>query len=550
MPADPRSTSPDAVALAGAADVVALVRHVVAGRGRQDLLAELDDAARTLGRPTARVLVAGGRTSGKSSLVNALVGAPVVPTGQPTVAPVELLGGPTYDIDVRTDTAPAGVVGITVADGLRLASAAYNPENTWRVRSVRVTVPSPALAGGLELVDLPGLVTTWSPATALMLDAAARAVSVLWVADGRATLTAAELDVLRLLALRCRDLVVVVTGTDQYPTAPAVARENERLLDLRGIDARVLAVAAVPYWGAAGGVPPGPDPGVRAVATHLDGLVNEATRRQITAALGAAFAVVDRLRFRLGAEHDLLDPPLRGLATADPRSTLDRAATAVDHLDGPEAGWLQALRAGRAHLDADLRAERERLRTDRYAELAAARHAGSSELATASRHLADAVVHFDRVRTLALRSWSREVLGGFAREFDEVVALLDPDRSGRLSPTLNRPALHPGRWFDEVDATPAGWGVSGPPQAGRDPTAWLVNAEVLLGNDADQVRSLADALESVCREAARRLQRDLLELRAAASVRGDLTAAAVSRRCEELEADLWALRGIERPTGP
>jgi len=103
-----------------------------------------------------RVLVAGEAKRGKSTLVNALLGRPVLPTG---VLPLTALattvrfGQPeavtAAFADGRTETLPLSALDeLVTQDG--------NPGNRRGLCSVTVRTASPLLARGVELVDTPG----------------------------------------------------------------------------------------------------------------------------------------------------------------------------------------------------------------------------------------------------------------------------------------------------------------------------------------------------------------------------------------------------------
>ena len=103
-----------------------------------------------------RVLVAGEAKRGKSTLVNALLGLPVLPTGVlplTALATTVIFGQPeavtAAFADGRTETLPLSALGeLVTQDG--------NPRNRRGLRSVTVRTASPLLERGVELVDTPG----------------------------------------------------------------------------------------------------------------------------------------------------------------------------------------------------------------------------------------------------------------------------------------------------------------------------------------------------------------------------------------------------------
>src|ERR1022692_2490633 len=104
-----------------------------------------------------RVLVAGEAKRGKSTLVNALLGRPVLPTGVlPLTALATTVRRGSHDAviagfaDGRTETFPVSALDDLVTER-------GNPGNRRGLRAVTVLANTPLLARGVELVDTPGL---------------------------------------------------------------------------------------------------------------------------------------------------------------------------------------------------------------------------------------------------------------------------------------------------------------------------------------------------------------------------------------------------------
>src|ERR1700691_1684216 len=121
-------------------------------RDREQLAALLDrlDAARL------RVLVVGEAKRGKSTLVNALLGRHVLPSGVTplTAVTTTVRYGDDERAEVRfldghDEKHPLAVLPDLVTER-------GNPGNRRRIAGVTVSVAAPVLAGGVELVDTPG----------------------------------------------------------------------------------------------------------------------------------------------------------------------------------------------------------------------------------------------------------------------------------------------------------------------------------------------------------------------------------------------------------
>jgi ribosome biogenesis GTPase A len=125
----------------------------LAGPHDRAALAELRDRLR---RQLLRVLVAGEAKRGKSTLVNALLGRQVLPSG---VTPLTALatavrygrdeGVTAVFRDGRAESYPLSALDDLVTER-------GNPGNRRGLASVTVTVDTPVLARGVELVDTPG----------------------------------------------------------------------------------------------------------------------------------------------------------------------------------------------------------------------------------------------------------------------------------------------------------------------------------------------------------------------------------------------------------
>ena len=104
---------------------------------------------------------------GKSSLVNALVGNPVLPTGVvPVTAIVTIIRhGPILHALVHFENGSRqNVPPQTISD---YVSEERNPGNLRGVAVVEVFVPSPLLASGMCLVDTPGIGSVYAGNTAV-----------------------------------------------------------------------------------------------------------------------------------------------------------------------------------------------------------------------------------------------------------------------------------------------------------------------------------------------------------------------------------------------
>ena len=554
----PAPTSTWSPALAGAAEVVSLVRRLADGAGRDDLVAQLDRLRSDLRVRPVPVLVVGGAGQGKSSLVNALLGASVCPTGPgATTAAVAAHHARAYDgglVFDRTSSEPGpSHRDVPFAEAVGLASSTTNPDNDWALRLVQVGVPSPTLDRGLVLVDTPPITDVWTPAGTRLLRAASGASAVILVTSAATELTPGELDLLRAAAALCHRVVVAVNGTNAFAQWPSVIERNQLLLEQRGISATVIPLAAVPYWSDAGGLPPGPDPGMRALAAHLEeSVLLETEHQRISRSLVDTFWAADRLRMRLYAERSLIGDT-DGIDSASDR--LRRAARDAEALCVPSAAWHDELTRGLRDLRRDVDHDLERELAGLRIEVAAASGGDAQRHHDAHlvlhRHLADAIVRIHRVRKLALRELCKRVGDRFRDEWSRIVADLDvaSEANSLLNPRLDRPALTGPASLGDIPLPPL-------PPPGRGPSAsatadaWLrVVTDFVQADTADTLDRVAADLQHRCQLRAVELHRSIIEVATTLSMVRHLDPETILLRHEELENDLERLQSIEGTIG-
>jgi small GTP-binding protein len=138
----------------------------LSGLSGEDDLAALDDLRGRLAERRLRVLVAGEAKRGKSTLINALLGRALLPTG---VTPLTALattvrhgreeGATAVFRDGRVESFPLPALDDLVTER-------GNPGNRRNLASVTVAVDAPVLARGVELVDTPGTGSVYAHNTA------------------------------------------------------------------------------------------------------------------------------------------------------------------------------------------------------------------------------------------------------------------------------------------------------------------------------------------------------------------------------------------------
>jgi hypothetical protein len=342
---------------------------------RPDLEARLRQARERLLADHVRVLVAGEFKKGKSMLVNGLVGAPVCPVldDLSTAVPTVVRYAETPAATVVRVPPGGGMEGVTerttvpLEDIARYATEQGNPGNRERLSQVEVGLPRAVLAGGLVLVDTPGvggLSSVQAAATAATLPSAD---AVLLVSDASQEYTAPELEFLRQAIAVCPNVACVLTKTDMYPEWRMIAELDRGHLRRAGIDAPLFTVSSTMRWHAllaeddelraelAG------DSGYAPLVSYLRkdvvGKADELARRST---VHDVLAVTDQVVSGLRTEQATQENPesvqqvIRDLTAAEQRAT---------GLKERSARWQQTLNDGVADLNADIDYDlRDRLR--------------------------------------------------------------------------------------------------------------------------------------------------------------------------------------------
>jgi hypothetical protein len=209
---------------------------------RSDLRRRLEQSRRRLLDSTIRVIVVGEFKQGKSKLINALVNAPVCPvdddiaTSVPTV--VRYGDSPSAVIVVRRDEGSASdedqALERRPVELEKLASHVSergNPGNQQGLVAAEVFLPRQILAGGLAIVDSPGVGGLDSAHSLTTLTALPTADAMILVSDASQEYTEPELRFLRQALRICPNVACVVSKTDLYPTWRQVAELDRAHLD-------------------------------------------------------------------------------------------------------------------------------------------------------------------------------------------------------------------------------------------------------------------------------------------------------------------------------
>ena len=210
--------------------------QAIAPYGRGDLEERLRQTGFRLRAGRVRVLVVGEFKQGKSLLVNGLVRAPVCPVFDDVATSVPTVVRLRREPHRRRWSGCSSRPTTAIPSGRRPNGSSCRSRSwpsTSRRPATRATgraggeaeigLPRALLAGGLEIVDTPGVGGLNSVHGAATMAALPAADAVLFVSDASQEYTAPELEFLRQASKVCPNVACVLSKADLYPEWERIA---------------------------------------------------------------------------------------------------------------------------------------------------------------------------------------------------------------------------------------------------------------------------------------------------------------------------------------
>jgi GTPase SAR1 family protein len=196
---------------------------------------------------TFNLVVAGEFKRGKTSVVNALLGADVLPTGVvPLTSIVTLLRhGAKPGAEVRFEDGHTETIALDRVGGY--VTERDNPKNSKRVREVEVAFPAPWLGQRFRLIDTPGIGSAYSHNTDVTHAYLPQADAVIFVASVEQPVSQSELEFLSSIRVYAGRIFCLLNKTDylsEAELAESVAFATAALRDALGADTPVFPVSA------------------------------------------------------------------------------------------------------------------------------------------------------------------------------------------------------------------------------------------------------------------------------------------------------------------
>lgn len=201
---------------------LARIAELATDLGSASLAAEARSLTERIADRRFYVACVGQFKRGKSSLLNALLGEPLLPTGVVPVTSVitTIRFGERRSATVHTVDGQS--VDIAPADIALYVTEAQNPGNEKRVAGVEVALPHDLLKLGMCLVDTPGLASVFSDATAVTKAFVPHIDAALVVLGTDPPVSHDEIELIETLAKQTEELIFVLNKADRVPASERV----------------------------------------------------------------------------------------------------------------------------------------------------------------------------------------------------------------------------------------------------------------------------------------------------------------------------------------
>lgn len=211
--ADVRNAS--AATPAEAVDALGRIAAVAAELGSDRIGLEANELAQRVSEGRFYVACVGQFKRGKSTLLDAIVGEPILPTGITPVTSVATVirYGERHAARVRSTNGEWRSIPPNVLQ--QYVSEEHNPENVKGVDAAEVFVPSPLLATGMCFVDTPGLGSVFAGNTATTQAFVPHIDAAIMVVGADPPISGEELALVEAVARQVNDILVVLNKSDR-----------------------------------------------------------------------------------------------------------------------------------------------------------------------------------------------------------------------------------------------------------------------------------------------------------------------------------------------
>lgn len=201
-------------------------REVAREQGKPEAEKQLAEALEKLAGGSLNLVILGQFKRGKSTLINALIGAPVLPMGVIPLTSIATKICYGDEVTARVRFQNGNERRISVDEVPEYVTEAQNPLNKKQVESVEITYPSPYLRHGVVLVDTPGVGSVHRHNTDVAYQWLAKADAALFLVSADPPISKEEVDFLQAVTGFAGKIFFVQNKVDRLTPA-----EQEEALD-------------------------------------------------------------------------------------------------------------------------------------------------------------------------------------------------------------------------------------------------------------------------------------------------------------------------------
>lgn len=305
--------------------------------GAEDVSEESRELATRVSEGRFYVACVGQFKRGKSTLINALIGQPILPTGfiPVTAVPTVIRFGERAKARIRTREGDWN--DIHISDLKQYVTEELNPENQKGVQGAEVFVPRPLLSSGMCIVDTPGLGSVFTGNTAATQAFIPHIDAALVVVGADPPLAGEELTLVEAVGKQVEELILVLNKADRTTDAEREAASNfTRQLLHKKLQREVGPVFEVSAQERAENR--GPERDWRKLIQALHSLVDDSGRQLVRAACDRGLGRLSEQVLAIISEHR--DALRRPIEESERRITLMKQTIAEAERSMRELGFL------------------------------------------------------------------------------------------------------------------------------------------------------------------------------------------------------------------
>ncbi len=203
--------------------------------GAEPVAEEASELAARVSEGRFYVACVGQFKRGKSTLLNALIGRAVVPTGFVPVTAVPTVIRFGDQLHARVRMRDGSWQDVSMPDLKEYVTEELNPENKKAVEGAEVFVPSPLLSSGMCFVDTPGLGSVFTGNTATTQAFVPHIDAALVVVGADPPIAGEELSLVEAVGKQVQDLILVINKADRTtdPERAAAVKFTREILEKR-----------------------------------------------------------------------------------------------------------------------------------------------------------------------------------------------------------------------------------------------------------------------------------------------------------------------------